>query len=97
MPLEAVAMANFTLPNPNDLIRRAVRPEPPLPTPSQTDVIARVVRTDVPLPDTVTEEELRLHAAEVELRQLRAEVKALRGAIKTTARVCQRQRPVMAV
>ena len=40
-------------------------------TPSQTDVIARVIRTDVELPDTVTEEELRQHAAEVELRQMR--------------------------
>jgi hypothetical protein len=54
---------------------------------------ARVVRTDVELPDTVTEEELRLHAAEVELRQLRAEVQALRGAIKTSVGVLRPYTP----
>jgi hypothetical protein len=51
--------------------------EIPMSTPSQTDVIARVVRTDVELPDTVTEEELRPHAAEVELRQMRDRVRHL--------------------
>jgi hypothetical protein len=52
-------------------------------TPSQTDVIARVIRTDVELPDTVTEEELRQHAAEVELRQMRDRIRHLEQALRT--------------
>jgi hypothetical protein len=59
-----------------------------LPTPSRSEVIvARVVRGDEPLPDSVTEEELRLHAAEVELRQLRAKVRTLEGVVRTCTRV----------
>ena len=58
-------------------------------TPSQTDVIARVVRTDVELPDTVTEEELRPHAAEVELRQMRDRVRHLEQALRAAGRVLQ--------
>jgi hypothetical protein len=57
-------------------------------TPSQTDVIARVIRTDVELPDTVTEEELRQHAAEVELRQMR-DRRHLEQALRTAGRVLQ--------
>ena len=59
-------------------------------TPSQTDVIARVIRTDVELPDTVTEEELRLHAAEVELRQMRDRVRQLEQALRTAGKVLAR-------
>ena len=58
-------------------------------TPSQTDVIARVIRTDVELPDTVTEEELRQHAAEVELRQMRDRIRHLEQALRTAGRVLQ--------
>ena len=50
-------------------------------------MIARVVRTDVELPDTVTEEELRLHAAEVELRQMRGRVRHLEQALRTAGKV----------
>jgi hypothetical protein len=58
-------------------------------TPSQTDVIARVIRTDVELPDTVTEEELRQHAAEVELRQMRDRIRHLEQALRAAGRVLQ--------
>jgi hypothetical protein len=50
---------------------------------------SRVVRTDVPLPDTVTEEELRLHAAEVELRQMRDRIRHLEQALRAAGRVLQ--------
>ena len=80
-------MANPTLPNPDLLLRRYVRTEPTLPTPSATDVISRTVRTDVPLPDSVTEEELRLHAAEVELRAMRDRVRNLEQALRAAGRV----------
>jgi hypothetical protein len=58
-------------------------------TPSQTDVIARVIRTDVELPDAVTEEELRQHAAEVELRQMRDRIRHLEQALRAAGRVLQ--------
>lgn len=80
-------MANPTLLNPDLLLRRYVRTEPTLPTPSATDVISRTVRTDVPLPDSVTEEELRLHAAEVELRAMRDRVRHLEQALHCVAKV----------
>ena len=54
---------------------------------SATDVISRTVRTDVPLPDSVTEEELRLHAAEVELRAMRDRVRHLEQALHCVAKV----------
>jgi hypothetical protein len=58
----------------------------PTPDPS-TAVISRAVRTDVELPEDISEIELKQYALETELRQLRAEVQALRGAIRTTAKV----------
>ena len=58
----------------------------PTPDPS-TAVISSAVRTDVELPEDISEIELKQYALETELRQLRAEVQALRGAIRTTAKV----------
>jgi hypothetical protein len=60
----------------------------PTPTPNpSTAAISRTVRTDVDLPEDISEIELKQYALETELRQLRAEVQALRGAIRTTAKV----------
>jgi hypothetical protein len=59
-----------------------------MPTPS-TNVVDRVIRTDVPLPDSVTEEALQLHAAEVELRQMRDRVRHLEQALRAAGRVLQ--------
>jgi hypothetical protein len=77
MPLEAAAMSDFTYPNPTTLIRRAVRSDPPLPTPSATDAIGRTVRTDVPLPDDISEVELTQYQLERELRDARDRVRHL--------------------
>ena len=60
-----------------------------MPVPDPHATISRVIRTDVPLPDTVTEEELRLHAAEVELRQMRDRVRHLEQALRAAGRVLQ--------
>ena len=62
-------------------------PHPPHPDPSA--VISRAVRTDVPLPDSVTEEELRLHAAEVELREMRDRVRHFEQALRAAGLVLQ--------
>ena len=61
----------YAYPNPADVIHYVTRTDTSLPTPSATDVISRT-----PLPDTATEEELRLHAAEIELRQAEARIHA---------------------
>ena len=76
-PLEVAAMADFTYPNPATLIRRAVRSDPPLPTPSATDAISRAVRTDVPLPDDISGVELTQYRLERELRDARDRVRRL--------------------
>jgi hypothetical protein len=55
--------------------------------PSQTAAISRVVRTDVDLPEDISEIELKQYALETELRQAQARIRALEGAIKTTAKV----------
>ena len=56
------------------------------PDPSNSLAVkSRTVRTDVPLPDSVTEEELRLHAAE----ELRDRVGHLERALKAAGQVLQ--------
>ena len=79
-------MANRTEPNPDLLLRPYVR-NAAAGVPSATEAISRTIRTDVPLPDSVTEEELRLHAAEVELRAMRDRVRHLEQALHCVAKV----------
>jgi hypothetical protein len=55
--------------------------------PDSSAIISRTVRTDVPLDPDISEVELRQYALETELRQAQARIRALEGAIKTTARV----------
>jgi hypothetical protein len=79
-------MANRTEPNPDLLLRPYVR-NAAAGVPSATEAISRTIRTDAPLPDSVTEEELRLHAAEVELRPMRDRVRNLEQALRAAGRV----------
>jgi hypothetical protein len=62
-------------------------PHPPHPDPSA--IISRVVRTDVELPADITEEQLRTHGLEVELRHAQDRIRHLEQALKTAGRVLQ--------
>ena len=72
------------------IARRAA--EAPLPSRPPADPLAdigRTIRNDVPLPESVTETDLRAHAAEVELRAMRDRVKHLEQALRAAGRVLQ--------
>ena len=58
----------------------------PVPDPS-TAAISRAVRSDTELPPDISETELIQYRLERELRDARDRIRALEGAIKTTARV----------
>ena len=61
-------------------------PHPPHPDPS-TAAISRASRTDVELPPDISEVELVQYRLERELRDARDRIRALEGAIKTTAKM----------
>jgi hypothetical protein len=57
--------------------------------PDASAAISRTVRTDVPLPDDITEEQLRAHGLEVELRVMRDRVRHLEQVLRAAGRVLQ--------
>ena len=77
-----------TDPNPNTLLAGYVRNAAKgAAAPDASGVISRAVRSDTELPADISEVELVQYRLERELRDARDRIRALEGAIKTTARV----------